>query len=290
VESLKPRRALGFFSSGPELLEPGQRLRLANFANYTAESIRGSHNCEFSQLDDQELVACATTWYESCAQAMLRGNYALIDQWVCKQGSVAAEHGFELGDLLELLRICRNSAIEIERWDPDVLLPVNEVINETLRRGDANPLWTIPADLDYLGEKPADPPSIENTSTVAEETLVERECERRITERARLQLPIRICGNGITGYRLDVSTHTENISSNGLYFVAREVFSTGLRLNVTCPYSKDPGGSSKNFSAKIIRVDRRTDKSRGFAIQFLEPIAGMFNPEAASNRRLGGAV
>ena len=91
--------------------------------------------------------------YQSCAQAMLRGNYALIDQWVCKQASVAREHGFELGDLVELLRICRNSAIEFERWDPDFLLPVNEVINEALRRGDTNPIWSIPTDLDYLGGK-----------------------------------------------------------------------------------------------------------------------------------------
>jgi PilZ domain len=285
VDSIKPRRALGFFSKEPELLEPGQRLRLANFANYTAASVRGSRNCEFSRLDDQELLTCVTTWYESCAQAMLKGNYALIDQWVCKQGSVAAKHGFELGALLELLRICRNSAIELERWDPDVLSPVNEVINETLRGGVTNPLWIIPADLDYLGGKPANSPSIESATALKVETQVALECERRSAERARMQLPIRIFGNGITGYRLDFATCTESISSTGLYFLGQEVFSAGLRLDVTCPFSKDPGASNKKFSARIVRVDRRPDKSRGFAIQFLEPVAGILNPEAASKRR-----
>jgi hypothetical protein len=198
---------------------------------------------------------------------------------------VAAEHGFEMGDLLELLRICRNSAVEVERWDPDVLLPVNEVINETLGRGAANPLWKIPADLDYLGEKPVNSPLIERARTVALETPAARECERRVAERARLELPIRICGNGVTGYRLDFATHTESISSTGLYFVGQEVFSAGLRLDVTCPYSKDPGAINKKVFGQIVRVDRRPDKSRGFAIQFLEPVAGLFNPEAASKRR-----
>ena len=216
---------------------------------------------------------------------MVKGNYALIDQWVCKQGSVAAERGFKLGDLLELLRICRNSAIELERWDPDVLSPVNEVINETLGRGAANPLWKIPADLDYLGGEPANSPSIVSATTLTVETQVALERERRVAERARLQLPIRICGNGITGYRLDFATHTESISSTGLYFVGQEVFSAGLRLDVTCPYSKDPGAINKKVFGQIVRVDRKPDKSRGFAIQFLEPVAGMFNFEATSKRR-----
>jgi hypothetical protein len=117
------------------------------------------------------------------------------------------------------------------------------------------------------------------------ETAVALECERRIAERARLQLPIRIFANGITGYRLDFATRTESISSTGLYFLGQEVFSAGLRLDVTCPYSKDTGAINKKFSARIVRVDRRPDKSRGFAIQFLEPVSGIFNPEAASRRR-----
>ena len=285
MDRLQPQSTPGFFSSEREPLEPSQRLRLANFANYTAASVRGSQNCEFSRLDDQELLTCVTTWYESCAQAMVRGNYSLIDQWVCMQGSIAAEHGFKLDDLLELLRICRNSAIELERWDPEVLSPVNEVINETLGRGAANPLWKVPADLDYLGGKPANSPSIESATALTVETAVALERERRIAERARVQLPIRILGNGITGYRLDFATHTESISSTGLYFLGQEVFSAGLRLDVTCPYSKDPGAMNKKFSARIVRVDRRPDKSRGFAIQFLEPVSGIFTPEAASKRR-----
>jgi len=280
VDHLQAHSTPGFFSGEREPLESGQRLRLANFANYAAASVRGSQNCEFSRLDDQQLLSCVTTWYESCAQAMLKGNYALIDQWVCKQASVAAEHGFELGDLLELLRICRNSAIELERWDPDVLLPVNEVINETLSRGAANPQWKIPSGLDYLGGEPAHSPSIIIARAVALEAPEAREYERRVAERTRMELPIRICGNGITGYRLDFATRTESISKTGLYFVGREVFSTGLRLDVTCPYSKDPRVINKKFSARLVRVDRRPDKSRGFAIQFLEPVAGMFNPEA----------
>lgn len=260
------------FHDEPELASPNQQFRLAKFASCTAEKIRAAHNCAFSKLDHQKLVQCVTTWYESCAQAMLRGNYSLIDRWVCEQGRIATDHRLELGDLLELLRICRSSAIEVEQWDPDALLSVDDVINEALHSGVMNPAWKISADVDYRGRNSANLPSIEGAMIVAEEAQLERACERRAAARTSRQLPIRVTANGITGYRLDLVVRTESFSSNGLYFLAYEPFSAGLPLQVRYPYSKDPGAINKAFSAKVVRVDRRIGSSRGIAIQFLDPI------------------
>jgi hypothetical protein len=279
LDKLQAYRAPGLFHDEPEPARPHQQFRLANFANYTAEKIRAAHNCAFSKLDHQELVQCVTAWYESCAQAMLRGNYSLIDQWVCRQGRIATDHRLELEDLLELLRICRSSAIVVEQWDPDVLLSVDDVINEALHSRVENPAWKISADVDYRGRNSANPPSIEGATKMTEEAALERACERRVADRASLQLPIRVTGNGITGYRLDLVVQTESFSSNGLYFLAYEPFSAGLRLQVRYPSSKDPGAVNKAFSAKVVRVDRRIGRSRGIAIQFVVPI-----PENATRR------
>lgn len=260
------------FHDEPELANPNQQVRLANFANRTAEKIRAAHNCAFSKFDHQELVQCVTAWHESCAQAMLRGNYSLIDRWVCKLGRVATEHRLELEDLLEMLRICRSSAIEIEQWEPDVLLSVDDVINESLYSGVKNPAWKISADVDYRGTNSAKPPLIESATIVAEKVPLDRGRERRFAARMSRQLSVRVTGNGITGYHLDLVVQTESLSSNGLYFLAYEPFSAGLDLLVRYLSSKDPGANNKAFPAKVVRVDRRIGKSRGIAIQFLNPI------------------
>ena len=272
LDKLQAYLASGLFYDEPEPARLRQRFRLANFANCTAARIRAAHKCAFSKLGHQELVQCVTEWYESCAQAMLRGNYSLIDRWVCKQGRIATNHRLELEDLLELLRICRSSAIEVAQWDPDALLPVDDVINEALHNGVDNPAWKISADMDFRGGNSVYPSSIIDITIMAKEEPRERACERRIADRTSVQLPIWVTGNGITGYRLDLAVQTESVSSNGLYFLAYEPFSAGLRLHVRYPHSKDHGGVSNAFSAKVVRVDRRIGRYRGIAIQFLDPI------------------
>jgi hypothetical protein len=271
VDNLQAGSAIGFLNQ--ELERPHPQVRLDNFANYTVEKIRESLHCNFSQLSQQELVQCVTAWYESCVQAMLKYEYSMIDQWVSKHASMADSRGFELEDLLELLRVCRSSAIEVERWNEDVVSATDDVINEVLRRGVGNDSWKIPADFNYLNSKPpVNPSPVERTAAVAEESPVEPASERRAANRARLNLPIRVCGYGLTGYHLDLVLHAENFSCNGLYFVAKEPFAKGLYLQVTCPYPDDSAATRKLLSAKVVRVDRRIDKSRGIAVQFLDPM------------------
>ena len=81
---------------------------------------------------------------------MLRGNFAPLDEWIRQQACLAAEEHFELEDLLQLLRICRRSAIEIDGWDEDVFSAVDEVINEGLLSIRAKVSWNIPDRLNYL--------------------------------------------------------------------------------------------------------------------------------------------
>ncbi len=270
VDNLQAGSAIGFLNQEPERPQP--QVRLDNFADYAAEKIRESLHCSFSRLSHQELVQCVTTWYESCVQAMLKYDYSMIDQWVSKEASMAAGRGFKLEDLLELLRICRRSAIEVEQWNEDVVSATDDVINEVLRRGIGNDSWAIPADLNYLNRKTVNPAPVERTAAVAEESPLEPANERRTASRARLNLPIRVCGYGLTGYHLDLVLHAENFSCNGLYFVANEPFAKGLYLQVTCPYPDDSAGTRKQLSAKVVRVDRMVDRSRGIAVQFLDPI------------------
>lgn len=240
-----------------ERVRPDQS-RSVNFADYTSEKVRGARNCAFSQLDDEELVQCLRLWYEACAQAMFQGDYSLIDEWVRKLGIAAANRGHDLEDFLELLRLCRSSAIE------DLVSPVDDVINEALRCGLGDTSWMIPADLDYVGTETTNLPSVENAVTVAKEAP-----ERRIVKRVSSKLPIRVFGDGITGYWLDLVLQTENVSRNGLYFLAYEPFSKGLPLHIICPYSTDSKVINKELSAKVVRVDRTGDRSRGIAVQLL---------------------
>jgi hypothetical protein len=269
-----------------ERVRPNQP-RSVNFAHYTSEKIRGARSCAFSHLDHDELILCLTLWYEACAQAMFQGDSSLINQWVRRLGTVAANRGHDLEEFLELLRLCRSSAIEA------LVSPVDDVINEALRSGLGDTSWMIPAKLNYVGTDMAKLPSVENAApmvkeTVAKEptakqTVANKKPERRTVERAGLKLPIRVFGNGVTGYWLDLILQTENVSRNGLYFLAFEPFSKEMPLEVICPYSRDPKVIRKKLSAKVVRVDRTTDGSRGIAIQLIEPLALYASQELVSS-------
>lgn len=281
ADNLQAGGAIGFRDDEPQAACP--ELSLDKFTNHAAKKIRGSLNCNFSRLSDQELVQCVTTWHASCVRAMLKRDYSIIYQWVRKHGNMAAARGFELEDLLELLRICRRSAIEVGRWNEEVMSATDDVINEVLHRGVGNDSWTIPSDLNYVIGEPVNPSPVEPRVVVAAEILstaalpaeipLERASERRTANRARLSLRIRVCGYGLTGYHLDLVLHAENFSCNGLYFVANEPFAKGLHLQVACLFPDDSAETRRQLSAKVVRVDRRIDKSRGIAIQFTDPIS-----------------
>jgi hypothetical protein len=250
-----------------------QRERGEKFAARTAEVIGAAGQCLFSLLPYEERCRQAASWYEACAQATLRGNYAPLDEWIRSQACKAAEEHFALEDLLELLRICRRSAIEVERWNEDIFSAVDDVINEGLLAIRAQVPWNISEDLNYLQEAESDPAPQPGVSAPEPTAGVEiREGERRVSGRNRLALPIRVCGNTPQG-QIEEITRTENVSLGGLYFKTRENYREDSPLLVTYPYWTDPGSINKEYPAQVARLDRLPDKTWGVAVEFLQNLS-----------------
>jgi hypothetical protein len=127
-----------------------QRQRCAAFGATTAEKIRAARHCQFSFLPHEELARLASSWYDASAQVMLNGNYTPIHTWTQVQAQLAAGQNFELEDVLELLRLCRNAAIQGENWSEDIFSVVDDAINEALQSITAKVAWTIPVTLNYV--------------------------------------------------------------------------------------------------------------------------------------------
>ncbi|MFQ5818111.1 MAG: PilZ domain-containing protein [Terriglobia bacterium] len=241
------------------------RRRRQKFATLTAERLRAAVDCQFSLLPYHELARVAANWYEACAQAMLRGNYSPIDELIREQVRVAADQGFELDDLLQLLRFCRQTAIEVEGWNEDQFTNVDAVIDEALVALRPQLPWEIPAGLNYLtGKAHAAEAEVEAPVPV----VPRPHTERRSHARNRLHFFIRIRGTLSTG-EIDEVARTENVARGGLYFLSRNPYIPGANLTVTYPYWQEPGAINKKYPAKVVRVDSRTDQYRGVAVQFL---------------------
>jgi hypothetical protein len=238
-----------------------QQERCKNFAALTAERIRAARNCQFSLLPREELARLVANWYESYALAMMRGNFAAIDQWIRFQSERAASEGFAREDVVELLRLCRSSAIETEKWDPDIVAEVDEVVDEAL--GGTNK-WTSAKQREPVEEAQAD-----SEESVPRPTKNGRAVERRSFDRNRLQLPIRVRGVGKQSH-LEEVTHTQSISRGGLYFVTRETYQANQILKISYPFWTDPGAINCEYPAKVMRVDRISDHAWGVGIQFLD--------------------
>jgi hypothetical protein len=243
-----------------------QKQRGVAFAAQTAARIRAAERCQFALLPENEIMKLIAAWYESCAQAMLTGNYALLGQWIREQAGQAAKNNFEFADLVELLRLSRSAAVEIERWDEEVFSQVEEVIGEELQIIRNGFTWKNSSGLDDLLEVSKNP-----TPNAPGPELRESEPtgERRFACRVRLQLPVR-ARSRTTGSLTDVLTLTECVSPAGLYFLARGNFSPGNLLTVTYPHWEGPGAINKEYTAQIVRVDPLPNGAQGVAIKFLE--------------------
>jgi len=250
------------------------RRRCDRFAAGTADAIGAAGQCLFSLLPYQERVRQAASWYDACAQAMLRCNFAPLDDWIRRQACTAAEENFELDDLLQLLRICRRSAIEIDRWDEDVFSAVDDVINEGLLAIRAKVSWSIPDHLNYLKEAQSEPalqPEINLSDPL--QCAQAREGERRVSGRNQLALPIRVrCTKELR--QIDETTRTENVSLTGLYFRTHENYQIGWSFRVTYPYWTGHGGINREYSARVSRLDRLPDGFWGVAVEFLQNLRG----------------
>lgn len=247
-----------------------QRQRCERFATGTADAIGAARQCLFSLLPYQERVRQAASWYEACAQAMLRGNFAPLDEWIRQQACLAAEQRFELEDLLQLLKICRKSAMKIDGWNEDVFSDVDDVINEGLLSVRAKVSWSIPDRFHYLRGAQSQPALKRMSNSPDPSPRAEgRRGERRVSSRNRLALPIRVrCASGKN--QGDEVTLTQNVSLSGLYFTTQRNYQIGARLQVTYPYWTDPGSINKEYPARVARLDRLPDRSWGVAVEFVQ--------------------
>ncbi len=243
-------------STRPVVREGWRRERYATSA---AEQIRDAKECQFSFLPFDELAHVASFWYEAASEGMLRGNYAGIDKWVRSQARIASEQGFELPSLLQLLRICRQVAVEKEGWQSEQFAEVDAVINECLAALRTHVTWEIPDGLDYITGKGRD---------VEVKLAAGERGERRIHNRSPLRMPIRVSGYHL-GESLDEYTKTENVARGGLYFITKQNYARGIRLLVTYPYSREPGAMNVDYPGEVIRIDDLPEDKKGVAIKFL---------------------
>ncbi len=240
-----------------------QKERGKQFANQAAERIRVAENCLFSLLPHAELSRLAEEWYEACAQAMLRGNYAPIDMWIRSQSRLAATQGFTPEDLLELLQACRRSAIKIESWNEDILSAVDEVMEEVFCSIHSNIPWKIASAPEAVMAAAS-----EAESGVPVPEAGKRTSDRRRFARNRLRFPIRVIGRGPT----EEFTFTESVSRGGLYFSTQGKYETSQRLKVTFPYWNVHDYIDSEYAAKVIRLDEQREKTWGVGIDFVESL------------------
>ena len=243
--------------------ESRHRQRREAFASVTGTRLRAVTDCQFALLPYEELARVAANWYEACAQAMVRGNYGPMDELVRQQARVAADQGFALDDVLQLLRHCRRAAIEVERWSEEEFADVDALIDQALRCLAGQVPWDIPEELSYLTGKGRSAP----TQPILP-GLRQRHPERRSFQRNRLRLPIRVRASFRTG-PVEETTHTLNVARGGLYFLSGHPYVAGLRLLVTYPYWQDPDAINREYPARVVRVESQADGRCGVAVQFL---------------------
>jgi hypothetical protein len=248
-----------------------QRERSEKFGGQAAERIRAAENCLFSLLPHEELARLAGEWYQACSQAMLRGNYSQIDIWVRSQSQRAAEQGFAPQDLLKLIQICRQSAIELESWNEDIFSAVDEVMQEAFGAIRSKLAWKDQNGIDRPASEPSKPEAAApSAETVQEQQPEEWTSDRRKFARNRLRFPIRVISSGPKGF--EEITQTHSISRSGLYFVTPEEYKKDQVLKINFPYWSEHGGINTEYSAKVVRLDRRPDQTWGVGVDFLESL------------------
>lgn len=245
------------------------------YAAVAGEQLREATDCRFSFLPYDALVQISAGWYTAAVVAMLRGNYGPVEDWVRDQARIAAKQGYELNDLLQLMRLCRQIAIEKEGWVEDQMGAVDEVIDEALAAMSGKVIWIIPEGLQYVtGMGTADREAAKVAAataglpvgSAAAKKIVKPEAERRIHKRAYLKLPIRV--RGWAGEQMTEVIQTVNVARGGLYFISKTIFAEDLKLNIVYPYWEDSGEVHKEFPAEIVRTDPRED-GIGYAVKFL---------------------
>ena len=237
-------------------------------ARYSAEAgrqLRADVECRFSFLPYNALVLIASAWFESCSEAMLRGNYGPTENWLRATAKIAASQRYELDDLLRMMRTCRRVAIEKEGWVVDQMEALDEIIDETLQLINPDVRWDIPEGLKYVTAGDTAEVAAGATEGPSAEVEKKRE-ERRIHKRAYLKLPVRIRG-WITDVVVEV-TKTDNVARGGICFETLKHYPKGQILQIIYPYRVDSPEVDQEMPARIVRTTKRDHKNL-VAVQFL---------------------
>ncbi len=243
-----------------------QKKRREHYAAAAAERLHQADDCQFSLLPYQELERTAGTWFEAAHEALMRANYGPLDALIREQVRVAAEQGFELDDLLLLLRGLRQTAIEGEGWNEEHLVEMDTVVDEALAALRGQTVWEIPKGLNYLtGKTEAD---LERERMAAE--AAKGKADRRGFGRNKLHLPIRVTAF-LPGGPVDEITRTENVAKGGIYFLSEHPYYKSVRVHVKYPYWESPGAINPDYEAEVVRVDER-ESHNGIALHFLRDI------------------
>lgn len=237
--------------------------RRDHFAALAAERAQGLEGCQFSLLPYKELEQNFQRWYEACAEGMARANWGPLEDWIRVQGEMAADHGFELQDFLQLLRFLRTLAGG-EGWHEDELAEVDALTREGFAALRGHVPWDIPEGLDYQTGKGRDQSGQEGKEAPAEEG------DRRAKVRNRLRLPIRVRGYLASG-PVDETTETANVSRTGIYFVSTKAYYPGAQVSVVYPYWDQPGALNIEYRAEVTRIDKM-EGERGVALRFLSDL------------------
>lgn len=234
--------------------------RRERYAGVAGERLQATTDCQFSLLPYQELARAAGTWYEAVTESLLRANYGPLDEMIRAQVRVAADQGFELDDILQLLRLFREVAIKEEGWNEEQFGELDVVIDEALQALRGQVAWSIPEGLNYLtGESLAD----RELSSVGEP----KSSERRHNARNKLRLPIRVKTYLPVG-AVDEITRTENVARGGIYFVSKNPFYKDVRVHVMYPFWEATDAINPEYQAEVVRIDDRGEY-KGIALRFL---------------------
>lgn len=242
------------------------------YAAAAAERLQGTIECQFSLLPYQELARAAGLWYDAVTEAMMRANYGPLDAVIRDMVRVAADQGFELEDILQLLRLSREVAIKEEGWNEDQFGEIDVVIDEALAALRGQVAWSIPEGLNYLTGK-----SLADRDLEVAAQAGKTGGERRIHGRNRLRLPIRVKTYLPVG-AVDEVTRTENLARGGVYFVSKHAYYKDLRLHIMYPYWTTPGALNVEYPAEVVRIDELPDGNKGIAVHFLVDLTRQKSP------------
>lgn len=248
------------------------------YAAVAGERLRAAEDCQFSLLPYEELTRTAAGWYDAAAEGMLRGNFSKLDKWIKEHTKIASDQGFELDDLLQLLRICRQVAIEKEGWQDDHLVDIDAIIDESIAALRQQVAWEIPEGLNYVTGKTkaqlaaekaalAAGPAQGAAALAAAAAAEGPRGERRKTLRSKIRMPILVRAN-LGGWMQDEVTKTENIARGGVYFITEKPYTMGMSMRIIYPYSDAPGAMNVEYPAEVVRLDQINGK-KGVAVKFL---------------------